>query len=288
VRIAQITDLHVTDREGGLRLLADPDDRLERAVTALAGLPARPDVVLLTGDLTDHGTEAQYALLLELLAPLDVPLLPIPGNHDDSRVFRTALARLLPADLPDGHVSYVVDEYPVRLVGLDTTDPDRHDGVLPHERIQWLDTVLREAPGRPTLVFMHHPPFETGIWWMDLMALEGAAAFREVIERHPQVRLVVAGHIHRAIQTTIGGSLVSVCPSTAHQLGLDLVPGEAPTLSDEPPGFQMHCWNGSGFVTHTGILGWDGRVVGLGGLLAKLDALRDRPAGGLSKTMLDV
>jgi len=288
VRIAQITDLHVTDREGGLRLLADPNARLERAVAALDALVARPDVVLATGDLTDHGTVEQYALLRRLLEPLRVRVLPIPGNHDDSRVLRVELADLLPDDLPDDHVSYAVEDLPVRLVGLDTTHPARHDGVLPPDRIAWLDRTLAAAPGRPTLLFMHHPPFDTGVWWMDLMALEGRDDLCAVVARHPQVRLVVAGHIHRSIQTTIGAAQVSVCPSTAHQLGLDLVPGEAPTISDEPPAFQLHCWDGARFVTHTGILGWDGRTVGLGGLLEKLEALRARPAGGLPKEMLDV
>lgn len=275
MRIAQISDLHVTDRDDGLRRFVDSNASLATAIAALRDHRSAPDVLLATGDLVEDGSRHEYRLLRDLLAPLELPLYPIPGNHDDSRAFAQAFDDLLPTGRADGHASYVVDHHEVRLVGLDTTVPDTHDGVFPEDRAAWLDTTLAAGADRPTLLFMHHPPFRTGIRWMDEIGLGDADRFREVLAGHPQVGQVVCGHIHRPIQTVVGSTLVSVCPSTAHQVGLDLVPVGSPYVTDEPPGFQVHYFDGQRFVTHTSPLPWQGRELDLSTLLADMASLVD-------------
>ena len=103
--------------------------------------------------------------------------------------------------------------------------------MLDGDRLRWLDATLSAAPHAPTLVMMHHPPFDTGIWWMDRSDIRGADDFERVVRRHPQVRRVIAGHIHRSIQIARGETVVSVAPSTAHQVGLELTPEAAPILN---------------------------------------------------------
>lgn len=56
---------------------------LANAVAQVNDLVPQPDLALLTGDLVDRGTAAEYEMLRELLAPLRMPFLVIPGNHDD-------------------------------------------------------------------------------------------------------------------------------------------------------------------------------------------------------------
>jgi 3',5'-cyclic AMP phosphodiesterase CpdA len=99
---------------------------------------------------------------------------------------------------------------------------------------------------------MHHPPFATGIAHMDHYGLANSEGLAAVIARHPHVERIVAGHLHRAIQARFAGTLASTCPSTAHQIALDLVPGTPLRYVFEPPGFQLHIWSeGAGLVTHT-------------------------------------
>jgi 3',5'-cyclic AMP phosphodiesterase CpdA len=250
--IAQITDLHVTT--GVDPSLADPVAALRRAVELLNTMRPRPDCVLATGDLVEHGTDAEYRVLFELLNRIEAPLHLLPGNHDDAPLLRMHLHfhGYLRADEP-GHLGTVIESYPVRLVLLDTTDPARHDGVVPPERAAWLDRVLAAQPDRPTLVAMHHPAFRSGIWWMDAitMADDDRARFEAVVLRHRQVRQVVAGHLHRPVSSAIGGTVLTVCPSTVHQIGLGLGPDAAPVLTREPPSLQLHQWTGHAFVTHT-------------------------------------
>ena len=276
--IAQVTDCHIRDRDTAFGRLVDTTETLGRVVDHLLGLDPAPDVVLATGDLTDDGTPAQYATLRNVVAPIADRLVPQPGNHDEGPAFRLAFADLLPDGMPEAHCSYVVDDHPIRLVGLDTTLPGRHDGRFDAEREAWLDEALAAEPDRPTAVFTHFPPFETGLRFMDLAGLLDADRLRATVERHPQVRLLACGHLHRPIQTAIGAALATTCPSTGNQLGLDLDSDRAGAV-DEPPAYQLHRWDGERFTTHTGSVRDPGevRMVDLAGYAAEI---RRRHAAG--------
>ena len=250
--IAQITDLHVKHEGKRAYGRVDTLPMLEAAVAHLRRLDPAPDAVLATGDLVDEGSDAEYALLRQALAPLRQPVYVIPGNHDE----RAALSRgfadhdYLPRD--GAFLHYVVEDHPVRLVALDTLIPGTVGGAMDAERCAWLDARLAERPDRPTLVLMHHPPFTMGIDHLDRYQLQGADGFGAVVRRHPQVERIVCGHAHRAVALRWQGTTVSVCPSTAHQFTLDLRPAAPAIYSFEPPGFQLHHWRpGTGLLTHT-------------------------------------
>ena len=255
--IAQISDTHIRDHLGMFGELVDTSETLKKAVQLLNSLEPQPDVVLVTGDLTDDGTKEQYSLLLEMLSSLNAPLLPLPGNHDERSEFLNAFSSTLPDEIPENHCSYVIDNFPVRLIALDTSLPGQHDALFSEDHELWLSTVLSQEKDKPTLIFTHFPPFETGISFMDLSGLKSADRLEKIIRNNPQVKLVVSGHLHRSIQTSFASTMISVCPSTGNQLKLDLNPKNGSAV-DEPPGFQLHLWKNDRFVTHTGII-WDGK-----------------------------
>ena len=253
--IAQITDMHIKP-EGVLAYgRVDTAPYLARAVDHLVALRPRPDVVLATGDLVDGGRPDEYRRLRGLLAPLTMPVYLIPGNHDA----REALADAFPdhAYLPrrGRFVQYVVEGYPVRLIALDTLVPGQTGGLLCAERLGWLAARLDEAPERPTVIFMHHPPFATGIARMDEHGLANGGEFAEVVGRHRHVQRIVCGHLHRSIQALVGGTLATTAPSTAHQVALDLE-DEPLSFTMEPPACQLHVWSSkTGLITHTSYIG---------------------------------
>ena len=255
--IAQISDIHIRDHLGMFGELVDTSKTLEKAIKLLNALDPQPDVVLATGDLTDDGTKEQYSQFLEIIAPLNAPLLPLPGNHDDYSEFINAFSSTLPDEIPKNHCSYVIDNFPVRLIALDTSLPGQHDALFSEDHELWLSQVLAQEKDKPTLIFTHFPPFETGINFMDISGLKSADRLEKIIRNNPQVKLVVAGHVHRPIQTSFASTMISVCPSTGNQLKLDLNPKNGSAV-DEPPGFQLHIWKNDRFVTHTGII-WDGK-----------------------------
>jgi 3',5'-cyclic AMP phosphodiesterase CpdA len=248
--IAQITDTHLLPEGGKLAGLIDTNAQLEAAVSRLNELSTPADVVLVTGDLVDDGDPASYAALRERLGALDSPFHLIPGNHDRRRALVEAFSDH--AYLPrNGFLHYAIEEHAVRLIALDTLVEGQDGGALCEERLAWLDAALAAARDRPTLVFMHHPPFESGIRWMDVMGLSGASGLRAILDRHSQVRLVVCGHIHRPFHSMLGGVPVAVAPSTAWQVHLDLAPEAGPQAALDPAAAFLHVWNGEAFVTHT-------------------------------------
>ena len=260
MRIAQLTDLHISDLGSVNETVLRTSHHLARAVAHLCGPALRPDCVLLTGDLVEHGRADEYARLRELLAPLPMPVFVVPGNHDDRAVLTAAFAdhTYLPRD--GGFVQYAIDHLgPVRLIGLDTLVPGRPSGALCAERLAWLDARLREQPTRPTLLFMHHPPFRTGLAAMDEMGLAGADDLAALLARHPQVERIACGHQHRPITRRVAGTIAMVAPATAHQLALTLPPDRSLALVMEPPACALHLWLPDGergdLVSHLSIIG---------------------------------
>jgi 3',5'-cyclic AMP phosphodiesterase CpdA len=274
VIVAQITDLHVVEPGHMLSGVVDTSVRLQATVAHLNRLDPRPDVVLATGDLVDGGLRDQYKILHDLLEPLDVPYWVIPGNHDRRDSLLDVLGEHAGVNA-DGFVQYTVDVGDVRLVALDTLHEGAEEGRLCDERLTWLDAELAAARDRPTLVFMHHPPFETGVWWMDSAGLSGREALRAILEQHPQVELVVCGHVHRPIQTLWARTRVAVCASTAYQVTLDLRAESRPSVVLEPPLCALHVHDGRGFVSHASYVDWPESPIDISSLMGDWDQVRE-------------
>ena len=226
--LAQLSDPHIgADWDG-----ADPVPGLTAAVRAVRAL--EPDAVLVTGDLTEHAADEEYATVRELLAPLGDAVHVLPGNHDRREPLRRAFGLA-----GDGPVNYVAELGALRLVVVDSTVPGEDAGDLPAESLAWLDEALDGDV--PTVVALHHPPLMTGVPAMDELALSATArkALAAVLERHPQVLRVTGGHVHRTIAARLGGRAVLAVPSTYRQLRLDFAMHTL-DLSAEPPGFAVH------------------------------------------------
>jgi 3',5'-cyclic AMP phosphodiesterase CpdA len=252
VVVAQLSDIHITaGSDGVVDDGSGPVRALRAAVSSLLAMPARPDCVVLTGDLTENGLPAEYTRLRTLLSPLPMPVHPVPGNHDDRQALRRSFADHRGVSDSGAHVQYATEIGGVRLVCCDSTIPGRPGGELDEERLRWLDATLAAAPDRPTIIALHHPPFPIGIRFIDDMGFADAGPFAAVVGRHRQVIRVISGHVHRASVTTFAGTVGVTCPSTYRQLYLDLTrPGRA-AVTGEPPGFALHVVGGDGTaVTH--------------------------------------
>jgi 3',5'-cyclic-AMP phosphodiesterase len=249
--IAQITDLHIpppgVERADGFDPVADA----QRCFEAVARFEPRPDLVLLTGDLVNAGTEAEYLRLKQMLDRFPLPVRLLAGNHDGREAMQAVFGPL-PGHRPENmFLQYTMDAGPVLIVALDTLEPGQVGGVLCAERLAWFEAALGQAPDRPTLVALHHPPFVTGLTGLDRHGFEGMEACRRLIERSPQVCLVISGHTHRAVWTRIGHAPACTCPSATFAFPADLRQDYSSTRTNEPGGYMLHVWQGAGFVTHT-------------------------------------
>lgn len=249
--IAQISDLHVTDGGYDVSGIVPTNAMVERAVAALLQLDPAPDMVIVSGDLTEHGEPAEYAALRGLLEPLPMPVYAIPGNHDRRDAMRAAFDRMnyLPAA---GPLNFVVESRPLRVIGLDSSVERKSHGALVTDTLDFLRAALAGASNIPTLIMVHHPPAACGIEHMDeIRLLEGADDFARILSENPQVQRVVSGHVHRPVLLGFAGIPCQIAPSVAHQVALDLSAGGAACFNLEPPAFLLHRWNDkAGLVTH--------------------------------------
>jgi 3',5'-cyclic AMP phosphodiesterase CpdA len=256
MQLVQISDLHVRP-EGRIAYgRVDTNAMLRDAVAAILRMDPAPDGVIVSGDLTDCGLEAEYALLAHLLGTLPMPVWVIPGNHDDPAALVGALGHRCPYLPREGFVQYVVDDLPLRLIFLDTTVTGQTHGRMCDARLAWLDGQLRLGAGRPTMIVMHHPPFLTGIDGMDALRCLNGDAMAAIVARHPEVERVVAGHYHRPIVVRWAGTVGYAVPSTAHQVALDLRSGQPNRFVLEPPALVVHRWSAeTGLVSHLAPIG---------------------------------
>ena len=233
MRIAQISDLHLKPGGALAYAAADTAGALARVVRHLNALVPAPDAVVVTGDIADGGHLDSYVLARELLAPLQAPVFLVPGNHDHksrmAQIF-TDHDYLRPAPYgPAGDfICYTVEDFPIRIIGLDTVTPGDHGGGICPRRLAWLGETLARRPQTPTVIFMHHPPFASAVGHMDLEPFRRRDLLERLVRRHPQVERLACGHIHRPIAIRFGGSVATVCPGVGMQIPMDLRP-EAPS-----------------------------------------------------------
>ena len=239
--IAQISDLHIK-RPGELAYgHVDTAAALSRCIDELNRFSPRPDLIVISGDLVDTPAKEEYDHLRILLAPLEIPFVAIPGNHDDRGRMRAALPEQ-PYGQPDGALNLTTSFGDLDIVLLDSSVPGASHGLLDADTLRWLDATLGAAPNRPALLFLHHPPLVTGIMHMDVQNLRNAVDLAAVLRRHKRTRLIAAGHVHRSVLTMFAGIAATICPAPNHTVALDLDARMPPSFRIEPPAFHLHAW----------------------------------------------
>jgi len=210
VTIAQISDLHIGTKRAGFLRFGDRSDALARCIKKVNA--AGPDLVIATGDLTHTGELAEYHRLRELIAELRPPVYLLPGNHDDRQALRTAFSDHAYLFKTSPQIDYTIDAGPVRIIAIDSTEPQRTGGYLDEPRISWLRQRLEETQAHPTIVALHHPPFESGVWPMDSYGFNNVAALEELLKQYAHVQRIVAGHVHCVRSAHIGQALAYTSP----------------------------------------------------------------------------
>jgi Icc protein len=251
--IAQISDLHIK-RPGELAYgRVDTAAALTRCVDALNRFTPQPDLVVITGDLVDTPSVSAYGHLKRLLAPLRIPLAVVPGNHDGRGMLRDVWPESLHAQ-SGGALNSTCSVGDLDIVLIDSSVPGAPQGMLDEQTLTWLDTTLGASATRPALLFLHHPPFTTGIGHMDAQNLRNAAELAVILRKHQRVRLIAAGHVHRATLTTFAGIAATICAALNHAVALDLDGHLPSSFTVEPPAFHLHAWfpgeNFGSVVTH--------------------------------------
>jgi 3',5'-cyclic AMP phosphodiesterase CpdA len=212
--VVQISDLHLTV-SGSLPSGVRPRDNLVSGLRLLEAAAIRPDVYLLTGDLTDTGDGACYddlaGIVSEAARRSEARVIFLPGNHDDRDAFR----RHLHPDGGSGPVNQTHWRDGLRIITLDSTVPGEDHGHLDDQSLGYLRSELATAAPDGTIVALHHPPIPSPIQPMTRIALHNPERLRDAISGS-DVRIVVCGHNHHAALGMLGAVPVWVSPATAY------------------------------------------------------------------------
>jgi len=239
LRIAQITDTHLYADPAGRLLGLNTRDCLQQVV-AIARQRA-PQLVVVSGDLAHDGSASAYRQLRRSLGDLQVPVYCLPGNHDDTGTLHECLN-------DDGfHTTSAVIINGWQLVFLDSTVNGSDSGHLSRQELQRLETTLTRAADTPTLVWLHHQPVNMGSQWLDTMAIDNSPDFLAVIDRHPQVRGIIWGHVHQCFEQPYKHTRLLAAPSTCIQFK---PASDTFAIEHTPPGYRWLDLFGDGeFVT---------------------------------------
>ena len=239
--VAQLSDTHILSHDSDQPAADIRADCLARCVADINR--QAPEAVVLTGDTVQHGRPDEYARLRELLAPLGAPLHIVPGNRDDGDAMRAAFPDRAYLRRGHGFLHYVIEDFEVRLVGIDSTLAGERKGRFCDERQAWLDGVLAAVPDRPTLLFIHHPPFDVGEHYVGGYRRAGeASALEAIVRRHTQVAGLLCGHVHWPVSRAWAGTQARIVPSVA----VDLRKGVDETKVHGRPVYYLHRVSGAG------------------------------------------
>ncbi len=262
--VAQLSDPHIFARGKLMEGVVDTAANLSLALASLKDLAPTPDFVVLTGDLVNDGQPDQYDHLKDVLGSSLDSFIVAAGNHDDRAGLRALFPQLSSVGSGDDPIDYVVDVEPygrlLSLIVLDTTVTGEHAGALDATQLEWLDRQLGERCDREVLIVQHHPPFKSGINFMDTYGLHGAEAEAAVVAKYPNVAAVISGHLHRPATAAWGGTVAFASPSTAAQVSPSFN-GETTSYTDEPGMLSLHWWTEEGVASHVQPIGDCGRWV---------------------------
>jgi len=250
--IAQISDIHIAGWGKKTYNIAPMAENLKRSVDHINARIPKPDVVIVTGDIAMGGLEEEVERAARILDKLQMPYYVVPGNHDDRATLWSVMGGKGCPSMVDGFINFVVDDYDVRLIGIDSTTPGNPGGEICDQRQAWLNEQLAQNSEKPTAIFMHHPPVKCGVLETDEDGFKGVDRLASIIDKYTNIERIICGHIHLQANVRWHGTVVSTAPSTGMELVLDLTMKRESEFLLEAPGYQLHFWTPqNNLITHT-------------------------------------
>ena len=249
--IAQISDTHIAGWNKQAYDVAPMAENLEKTVKHINQLKLKADVTIITGDIGNTGKKEEYEQAKSILEKLDMPYFVIPGNHD-SRESLFSIFGNFHCFRHHEFIQYSINDYSLRLIGVDSTALSKPGGELCGARLRWLEHQLIQDKEKPTIVFMHHPPLNLGVAESNNDGFIGALELGIILEKHNNIKRILCGHVHLPIFSQWAGTIVSTAPSIGMTLALDLTLKDDSKFTLNTPAYQLHHWTPeNNLITHT-------------------------------------
>jgi Icc protein len=248
--IAQISDTH---------LALDTPDANQRirdfalTVADINALDPAPDVIVHTGDIVHNGRQDEYAQAVATLAKARAPVYVLGGNRDNRANLCAAFSACGYLAPDSDFIDYAINDYPVRLIALDTLSSGSNKGEFCLERVRRLIDLIDAETTKPIAVFTHHPPFEVlvGPERLHFETMETVSRLRRALQHSGRVVAVFSGHVHRAATGYVG----KISATVVQCIATTLRKGEYPPHMRRCPVYQVHRFDPVwGFASETRIV----------------------------------
>jgi len=237
MKLIHVTDPHLLPPGEKLWDL-ETTARLDACLTDVAEWHGDADFCVISGDLTDTGAPAAYQWLKARLADFPIKTFLMMGNHDDRDAFH-AVNPQAPCD-DNGFIQHAHATEHGTFLFLDTLKGGGvSEGQYCAARRAWLVRALEQAGDQPVYIFMHHPPCDVGMPYMDRIKLEDADMFADTLKAGQDIRHIFFGHVHRAAYINWRGIACTCLPSTNHQVPLVRESVGGARYSHEPPAYGV-------------------------------------------------
>lgn len=238
---AQLSDIHITSKHDELFNIVPMSNHLFECVEHINNLATKPDLVLVTGDISNNGQIKQLEIAKQCLDKLKCPYYVIPGNHDN----RADLSKIFNDNCQtneQGLIHYVINEFAVTFIAIDSCKTGLSGAEFTTDSNKWLENELNTYNDKPVVLFMHHPPVNMGIAETNIDGFKGKALLAETIEKHSNIKAILCGHIHLSAHTLWHGTLISTAPSIGMRLVIDFSLEQESQFITEKPQYQLHHW----------------------------------------------
>ena len=228
--VAQVTDIHLFADESQALLGIPTTHSFEAVIERLKQINSEIDLLLVTGDLSGDGTPGSYENLQDLFNQLQIPTYWLPGDQDCA----IAMEEYLNLGLVSRRKCFERGGW--NFILLNSSIPDQVHGFLSSKTLSWLEQQLEVIGESPTLLALHHPPFPVNSTWLDNTNLQNPEELFQILDRYPQVKLVLFGHIHQEFQQQRGNVSYLGTPSTCIQYRPK---SPSLTIDSKSPGFRL-------------------------------------------------
>ena len=238
--IAHISDTHIASKNKKAYGVVPTAENLEFCVANINQLTPKPDLVLITGDITCNGLFEESKRAEAILKKLRSPYYIVPGNHDDRSTLLSVFGKNACPVENNEFINYVIEGYDIRLIALDTSRPGESGGEICETRRSWLEEQLSIKRDKDTIIFMHHPPAKCRVLETDKDAFIGVDKLGDLIKKHHNIKRILCGHIHMSAHLEWYNTIISVAPSMGLEIVLDLTLKRPSEFTMDTPAYQLH------------------------------------------------
>lgn len=230
ISILQLSDLHILAASEDTMLGINTEHYFHACLEQAFAANQHFDLVLLTGDLAQEPCQASYRRILTSLEAYKTPCICLPGNHDDYELMQ----QVFNADSINCSKQVLLDNW--QVISLNSQIPGDPGGRLSNEELEFLESCLSGNPGRHALIAVHHHCLESKSSWMDTMIIENSRELLAIVDKYPQVKAIITGHVHQVMDIKTASLRVLGVPSTCFQF----TPGSTEfSVNDTAPGYRL-------------------------------------------------